>query len=176
MSISYEMSLDLLRSEREVYSLFDWVGDLGGLHDGLHLVILGILAVTNYNFYSSYMISQLFTITKKPSSDNTVNKAKSKLMQSLSKQSLKTFHKEVNATIDHTKVVSLKMLIFACIPRRMKHRLNDCRCTCLRRDHKYRVFEEGVKQYEEEIDIVKHLRMQRWLNVAVKKLMSIQTE
>ena len=58
------MKLDKIHTEREVYSLFDWVGDLGGLHDGMRLVFMGLLALFNYNFYSAYMVSQLFTMDR----------------------------------------------------------------------------------------------------------------
>ena len=62
MAISYERNLNLIRTEREVYSLFDWVGDLGGLHDGMRLVFVGMLSLVNYNWYSGYMVTQLFAM------------------------------------------------------------------------------------------------------------------
>ena len=57
MSISYEMSLDLLVTEREVYSVLDYIGDLGGLFDGLKLFFIGLISCFNYNLYSSYMVA-----------------------------------------------------------------------------------------------------------------------
>ena len=66
------MSLDLLVTEREVYSVLDWIGDLGGLFDGLKLICVGILSIFNYNLYSAYMVSQLFKEKKStnPTPDN----------------------------------------------------------------------------------------------------------
>ena len=52
--------MDLKQTEREVYSFLDWVGDLGGLFDGLKLFFLGLIGFFNYNMYNSYMVSQLF--------------------------------------------------------------------------------------------------------------------
>ena len=40
--------------------MLDWIGDLGGLFDGLKLFTLGLIAFFNYNLYDSYMVSQLF--------------------------------------------------------------------------------------------------------------------
>ena len=65
MALSYEMNLDLIYTEREVYSLFDWVGDLGGLHDGVRLFFVACIAFFNYNYYSAYMVSQLFAMERK---------------------------------------------------------------------------------------------------------------
>ena len=60
MSISYEMNLDLLVTERYVYSVLDFIGDLGGLYDGLKLVFIGLIGFFNYNLYSAYMVTHLF--------------------------------------------------------------------------------------------------------------------
>ncbi len=47
----------------------------------------------------------------------------------------------MNETIDHTKLSTLKMLFFDCIPKKCKHKLNNSSLRCIRREHKYRVFE-----------------------------------
>ena len=68
-SISYEMNLDLLATDRELYSILDWIGDLGGLYDGLKLFFVALISFFNYNLYSSYMVAQLF-MTQRESSTN----------------------------------------------------------------------------------------------------------
>ena len=60
ISISYEIDLDLVVTERYVYSVLDYIGDLGGLFDGLKLLFIGLIGVFNYNLYSSYMVTHLF--------------------------------------------------------------------------------------------------------------------
>ena len=61
------MNLNMLETEREVYSGLDWIGDMGGLLDGLNAICVLFLGLVNYNLYSSYMVSQLFqSQTKEP--------------------------------------------------------------------------------------------------------------
>ena len=54
------MNLDLVVTERYVYSVLDYIGDLGGLFDGLKLFFIGLISILNYNLYSSYMVTHLF--------------------------------------------------------------------------------------------------------------------
>jgi hypothetical protein len=42
MQITFEFDLNLYRVDRDVYSMLDWVGDLGGLSEGI-IVMLTIL-------------------------------------------------------------------------------------------------------------------------------------
>ena len=69
------------------------------------------------------------------------------------------------------KISSMKMLFFAAIPNLWRERLNNNRFKCLRRGKNYRLFEKGIKKYEEEIDIVTVIRDMRWLKIAVNELM-----
>ena len=57
LSLSYEMSLDLRTYDREVYNFLDWLGDIGGLYDGLRGIIMIFLSVLTYKRYDTYMIS-----------------------------------------------------------------------------------------------------------------------
>ena len=93
------------------------------------------------------------------------------MMRSLSIKAVDNLKDEVNHTIDHTMVRSLKMLFFALIPKTYKLSLNKSRLSCLRRDLKYQQLEVGLKNFEDSIDVVKLLRQIRWNSVALKKLM-----
>lgn len=135
MSVSYEMNLDETHIEREVPSTFDLIGDMGGFYDGMQFIVAAFLAIFNYNWYSAYMVSQLFSIEdSKPA--RKLPKT-SRMMQALSQSTVTNLKNEVNNTIDHTKVSSLKMLFFALVPKRCKLSLNTSRLSCLRRDLKY---------------------------------------
>ena len=92
-------------------------------------------------------------------------------MESISQSVVKTLKTEVNNTIDHTKISSLKMLFFALVPKTFKLSLNTSRLSCLRRGLKYQKLEVGMKNFEENIDVVKLLRQIRWNSVAIKNLM-----
>ena len=77
---------------------------------------------------------------------------------------------ESSVLLNPNKISSLKMLFFAAIPNSWRDGLNENRFKCLRRGKNYRRFEEGIKSFEEEIDIVTMFRDLRWLKSAVKDL------
>ena len=79
------MNLDLLLTERSVYSMLDWIGDIGGLFDGLRLFFFAILSIWNYKFYESYFISYLYRMEDNdPLSSDINNSKQSGLMHRLS--------------------------------------------------------------------------------------------
>ena len=82
------------------------------------------------------------------------------------------FKQRIETNLDNNKVSSLKMLLFDCLPRRHRSIFNNSSFTCLKRSTEYRLFEEGMRKYEDEINIVRLIRDQRWILSAVKKLMS----
>ena len=43
-----------------MYSGLDWIGDMGGLLDGLYAICIVILGVVNFRLYETYMVSQLY--------------------------------------------------------------------------------------------------------------------
>ena len=49
------MSLDLRTYDREVYNFLDWLGDLGGLYDGVRGIFVIFLGVMTYQRYDTYM-------------------------------------------------------------------------------------------------------------------------
>ena len=59
-TLSFEMSTNLATVDREVYTGLDWVGDLGGLFDGLKLMFSSVLAILTYKNYDTYMVAKLF--------------------------------------------------------------------------------------------------------------------
>ena len=52
--------MNLATVDREVYTGLDWVGDLGGLFDGLKLMFSSVLAILTYKNYDTYMVAKLF--------------------------------------------------------------------------------------------------------------------
>ena len=73
------MCLDLEQAEREVYHILDWIGDLGGLYDGLKIFLSGILYFITYKMYDSYMVAHLFSVRANHTEDNQKNKVKAAL-------------------------------------------------------------------------------------------------
>ena len=54
------MSLNLRTYDREVYNFLDWLGDLGGLYDGIRGIFMIFLGVMTYQRYDTYMVSRLY--------------------------------------------------------------------------------------------------------------------
>ena len=60
LSISYQMNLSQIVINREVYTILDWFGNLGGLNEGLKLFFYMIVSILNYNYYNNYMVTKLY--------------------------------------------------------------------------------------------------------------------
>ena len=144
MAISYEMNLDKVVTERTVYSYLDWVGDIGGLNDGLRIFFYLIASILNYNFYQSYLISHLFRIdendplnlSKKLNRRMTVSEKMRYGMRS-------NMSEHANKDLDYKKLYTFKMFFFGSLTKSCKNSLNQTRIHCLRRSLKYRLLEDG---------------------------------
>ena len=65
MQLTYEFDLTLYRIDRNVYSILDWIGDVGGLNEGLYVILSLFLSLLNYNTFKHFMIEHLY-IKKEP--------------------------------------------------------------------------------------------------------------
>ena len=63
-TLSFEMNLNLEVTERQVYSLLDWIRSLGGFQRGLRTIFSLALLILTYKRYETYMVSHLFQRTK----------------------------------------------------------------------------------------------------------------
>ena len=59
-TISYEMHLNIRTYDREVYNALDWIGDIGGLFDGLRGISILFLGILTYRKYDNFMVAQLY--------------------------------------------------------------------------------------------------------------------
>lgn len=60
MQVTYEFDLDLYRIDRDVYSILDWIGDVGGLREGLFIFLSMVMGFINFNTFEHFMIEHLF--------------------------------------------------------------------------------------------------------------------
>ena len=60
LQVSYEFDLTLHRIDRDVYSILDWIGDVGGLNEGLFLFFSVILAYFQFYDYENFLVDRLF--------------------------------------------------------------------------------------------------------------------
>ena len=64
ISVTLEMELSLIHYERNVFTLFDMLSDIGGL-SGILMTTFGTLtALWNYNAFDNMMAASLFKVTK----------------------------------------------------------------------------------------------------------------
>ena len=56
MTVVWEFDLDLHRVDRDVYSILDWIGDIGGLNEGLMIICGVLLGFLQFNMLDHYMI------------------------------------------------------------------------------------------------------------------------
>ena len=78
------MHLNIRTYDREVYNALDWLGDLGGLYDGLRGILLIFLGILTYKRYDNFMVAQLYQCqTEKVESENKA-KGIGKLMSGMS--------------------------------------------------------------------------------------------
>ena len=60
MSVSFEFNLSLNRVDRTVYSILDWIGDIGGLREGLTIILAFTFGVFKFSPFEHYMVEQLY--------------------------------------------------------------------------------------------------------------------
>ena len=79
LSIVYERDLSLYRIDREVYSIFDWMSDVGGLYEFTKIICFILLSVVRFASFENFLVSQLFVKIPEPSlSDKDKDKDKDK--------------------------------------------------------------------------------------------------
>ena len=133
----------------------DWIGDIGGLFDGLKIFLHAILGIVTYKMYDSYMVAQLFSVRSNKNEETGENKLK----QALTNYLTKDVDKKGKEQMDHTQLSSFKMLFFDKCNKRMRKRLAQKDVfTPFRRDENYRLFDDGLKKLHSEINIVEVLR------------------
>ena len=56
MQVTWEFDMTLYRIDRDVYSILDWIGDVGGLSEGLVIGLGAVLTIFNFNKFEHYLI------------------------------------------------------------------------------------------------------------------------
>ena len=67
MQITFEFDLTLYRVDRDVYSILDWIGDVGGLNEGICVGLSVVLAFCQFNKFDHALIENLFQKSNKKS-------------------------------------------------------------------------------------------------------------
>ena len=68
IQITFEFDLDFTVTDRQVYSVLDWLGDTGGLVEALFFIGGTVLILFNYTQFETLMVRHLYRI--RPKNDN----------------------------------------------------------------------------------------------------------
>ena len=60
MVLTYEFDMNMYVINRDTYTLLDWLGDIGGLGEGLAIIFGAIIALFNYNTFEDHLVRQLY--------------------------------------------------------------------------------------------------------------------
>ena len=104
LQVTFEFDLTLYRVDRDVYSILDWIGDVGGLNEGLYLFFKMILVFFQFNDFQHFLIEKLYTKPPEESGSDSASHL------SVSKTSL--LRQKINACIPRCLL---------CKPIRLKH-------------------------------------------------------
>ena len=70
LSITFEMSLDLITYEREVYTFLMLLSDIGGLAGALITLMSLFMTLWNFKAFDNYLVSKLFRVKRQLASIN----------------------------------------------------------------------------------------------------------
>ena len=71
LQVTFEFDLTLYRVDRDVYSLLDWVGDVGGLNEGLYIGFKIVLGLFQFMVLEHLLIEKLYLKPQSPESEGT---------------------------------------------------------------------------------------------------------
>ena len=91
VGIVYEINLDRRRIQRSVYSLLDWIGDVGGLLEAMFVVFSVLIVIYQYKTFEIYMIHNLFKL-RLPETKNNQELFRIQPMEQVSKFRLFVFN------------------------------------------------------------------------------------
>ena len=60
IAVTFEFDLTYYEMERTAYNILDWVGDLGGLFEGLLIFFSAIYAFLHYQTFNNFLVQKLY--------------------------------------------------------------------------------------------------------------------
>ena len=159
MQVTFEFDLNQYRIDRDVYSVLDWIGDVGGLNEGLTILLGAILIFISFNPFEHYLIENLYKA--EPERDGRRGRHESDLVvyEGGQKQGY------VNLSDWNTWLVRQKLEdLFGCC---FFYKLSCCKCMRLSRME--RLFSRARDKHDKEVDIVRFLKKVRRLDAFYKR-------
>ena len=146
MNVTIERNLDLYQISRDGYTILDWISDIGGIQGILISAVGIVVGYWNYNILESYMVTKLFRMEKKDSSNKVYSDPADKY---------ETFQVSVFS--------GLRDVICDSLPSCLQ---------CCRNSRNDRGMEIGRANLEKESNIITILQSRRYVNAALKRLLS----
>lgn len=150
VSVTIEMNLNLMHYERNVYTIFDMLSDVGGL-SGLFVSCFAMFAgVWNYNSFDNFMVSRLFKI-KKP---------KEEIEEDMG------FYSQS----DYIKIGRCPFFmeyLQSWLPK-------CCHCFCLKRNRRQIAMQQAREKLDKEINIIEMVKAWRYFEKAIRFLLPLK--
>ena len=158
ISITFEFDLDLTVIDRQVYSILDWLGDVGGLGEALFFICGGVLMITQFGQFDLMLIKSLYLVKKrnKPLDEADLN---DNMDDDANTDNRRSKHKNLarrQSIIEQSEPVQDVSAIRLCIRSR-------CNCImkmiCLGRPNRAeRILKQAKQRLAEETDIVEMIK------------------
>jgi len=139
-----------MHNERAIYNALDWLGDVGGLYEGLKLVAFAFMSFTSGINYTGTLLTKLFF---QQDSTSATHKRKNESM------TLKEVCIEADQDISRRKNFEVSFLTDL---------FNSIFCCCRRNSARRKKFNQGEKRAEEQLDIVTLLKNQIMFKLFLK--------
>ena len=140
--------------ERERYNLLELVSDVGGISGGLMIIASISIQVLNYNYFDSYMASQLFTIRKPKGPD---------LKYRLNPKKPKDDEFTEFSPSRTNSICEFFQDLFSSCCSRFRH---------CKKNRRQRAIEKARNIFEQEANIVDIIRSRRFFYLALKHMLS----
>ena len=143
--MTFEFDLNLYRVDRDVYSILDWIGDVGGLFEGLYLIFTMLIFIFKFNDFQHFLIELLY---KKSLEEDQEENERDDVgsIQSLSRRKTSWLRQKLNTCLPN------------CILNACKKVYKPC---ALRKEEQF--FAKARHNFQTEVDIVNFLKRIRRL-------------
>ena len=74
MELFFELNPDLIVVSRDLYTVLDWLSDIGGIHGMMISAVAIVIGYLNYNFFDNFLVQRLYRIRGENIPDQTSTK------------------------------------------------------------------------------------------------------
>ena len=142
------MELDLKVIDRQVYNFLDWVGDIGGLGEGLFFMSITVLSIIHFGALDNQIIQELFRVNTTSGVVKNVPTTERNLTERDNPEG--HLSRTPSVVTNLPKTSSFRLFLQYLCPK-------CCLFLCCKPNKRERIVERCRAQYVKEIDIVEHI-------------------